>query len=398
MPTDPPKPGAVCVCQCPSGDPFRKPLHGERAPMSVRGMHSILDAARGAQNFNFGIPGGRDLLAGQRRIMAGGICEEDVEFKPGDVVGLTEMPFGAGDEQEHAAQLQYQLLWKAELYDLKKHEYHKFGIVLGQGILPDCRYSEVATHGHVRVRLEVVDPSDKYAVPVDGEKYMMTSSFGFPIIGKEPEDDEENPATGMRWAEVQLHSFQLGRIYGRNETGSKLSKGQVAAIRTHDVRGGSVTWDEVLVRPTVVELEKVHLAGAKLYQNISWGVVTAPEIEEGELGEISIAGLEPVVLDVLDSTHQFCRLVSGGAHLVTCQYGGHARVLWRDSGAAAGIILFPTGQLPTFGIATSDVDSSGRIKLEVGGLELTNVHTPDSDFIDDYDPDEFELPSSSQPE
>lgn len=335
-----------------AGDHYRKPLHGERRPLSTLAMHGMIDAARQAQSLSATGGLGADLMGGVRRIMVGDI--EEGEFELGDVVGFSEIPVQPSDGEE---QFRSQLLWRAELYDAAKHGLTHFAVLVGGGLVPDGRYVEAITSGHVRTKIEVTDEYARFVIPKDGEKFFTTSSYGYPLLGKEPE-------LGMRWAEVKLNNLTTGRIYGRNATGSDFLRGEIAAINTQD---GATTWADVLTRPTIVTLTDFEGFGENVFHHISWCVIVAEVIPSDEVGEIAIAGIAPVRLNIHDPTHQFGAVSDHSRTMETRAYGGHARVLWRDTASGTGLILFPNTQLPTFGVATSDA-SSGLVDVEVAGL------------------------------
>lgn len=166
----------------------------------------------------------------------------------------------------------------------------------------------------------------------------------------------------------------LDTIPGRNKTSvSPLTTGMVVGIHRNDADSGNL-YEDVLGSRRVVELEDIAPSGVKIYQHVSWGVVQSAELLTNAIGPIKIAGITFVNITVVDSTHQFARLETGQTYLISCQYGGHARILWRDSVIGKALILFPHGQLPTFGVATSTA-AGGTVNVEVGGLALTDVAT-----------------------
>ncbi len=96
---------------------------------------------------------------------------------------------------------------------------------------------------------------------------------------------------------------------------------------------------------------KVVLTGSTPYESNHSGnfVILQEPIRAGAIGSAWIAGVCPVQIDMINTSHKFADIADGDSTTLQCGFSGTARIVWADYGTGIQWGIVHIGLPPTFG-------------------------------------------------
>ena len=96
---------------------------------------------------------------------------------------------------------------------------------------------------------------------------------------------------------------------------------------------------------------KVILSGSTPYESNHLGnfVILQEPIQAGKIGSAWIAGVCPVQIDMINTSHEFADVADGDSTVLQSGFFGTARIIWADYGTGIQWAIVHIGLPPTFG-------------------------------------------------
>lgn len=108
--------------------------------------------------------------------------------------------------------------------------------------------------------------------------------------------------------------------------------------------------------------------------------IAAGAFRSGDIGTVIIAGITPVLIDVVHALHTHADLIASDKAKLRSGFTGHAKILWKEAGTGVkhALIQFPVADQGTvFGKPVTDINpgASGDVTVWVNGAATTAVVT-----------------------